>query len=202
MHLFQVTEGVRLGLPIVRDDFPHIPTPNGCSGRLLLDEPIVQFIQSRPPDRALRLKSASVDFGKDAILFKKPARRPERLALVHIETAAGDGGKVYLTANAYDEVFKNNKPPVERRYKTFPGLGTQPFCTDETLTEVNKGVEFLDVVALMYPGASFRIYRNGRLEGASPQMFVHWNGMELRATLPRRYDERAAAGFFESAGAG
>lgn len=200
MNLFQVTEGVRPGLPIVRDEFPHIPTPIGCSTRLLLDEPLVEVIQSRPRDRTLRLNRASVDFGRDSMLFKKPGRRPERLALVRVETAAGVDGKVFLTANSYDVAMKKNE--VKRDYRRFPDAGITAFCTDEYLAAVHQGVEFLDVVALMYPGASFRLFRNGRLEGASPQMFVHWNGTELRATLPRRYDERAAAGFFESAVAG
>lgn len=200
MHCFQIIERVMVGLPILwKDDaVPYISQPKGCIGELRLDDALATGISKHSPDDLpMRLARASIDVGSDFLMFRKPIRRHERLAMVHITTCGGEGGKVYLTANSYDVEMRRDK--VERVYRRFPDAGVNPLCKPETLEEIAGGVEELDVLAMLHPGASFRIYRDGKLEGASPQMFVHWNGSELRSTLPRRYEERAAGGFFGSA---
>jgi len=211
MRCFQITETVRLGMEVVRSAYPIIPTPPTCP-RLILADEIARHILELP-DGDLRYGSTrdangrpfspemEVDIGKDHIMLGRPTKRTDRKALVLLGTAGGDGGKVFLSANTYDsEVAGGKKPRVKRCYRAFPDAGVIPLCSDAEVARVNKGVMFLELLVLMYEGASFRIFRNGKLEGASPQMFVHWNGETLRTTIPRRYEDRAGA-FFETVGA-
>lgn len=212
MRCFQITESVQLGMEVVRSAYPIIPTPPTCP-RLILAEEIAQLILELPdgnlrygahldPNGRRFSPEMEVDIGKDHIMLGRPARRTsDRKALVLLGTAGGEGGKVFLSANTYDsEVAGGKKPRVKRCYRAFPDAGVIPLCNDEEVARANRGVMFLNLLVLMYEGASFRIFRNGKLEGASPQMFVHWNGETLRTTIPRRYEDRTGA-FFETAGA-
>jgi len=91
---------------------------------------------------------------------------------------------------------------VGRRYFPFPSAGVHPFCSKEHIAQLGLGLEFLDVLLLMQPGAGFRIHRTGDLKDqhgvrASPQIAVRWIGHDLsrgRTTIPglvlRRYDDR------------
>lgn len=206
MHCFTVTEKVTNGLLVYRAAViggvytattPFVETPPGCLGRVLLEEQLYTFIKELGPG-IVRLKRASLEAGKDYVLLRRCDRRKnETQCLVEVCLSSGQGGKIFLTANAYDEELVRGR--VERKYRPFPGPGVQVLCTDERLAQVNAGDTFADLLLVMNRGASFRVIRTGQMEdGASPQMFVHWNGRELRATVPRRYDEARAAGFFES----
>jgi hypothetical protein len=198
MYCFQVTERVNVGLPILWDDEgPSLEQPEGWPGQLKLDAPLAEGIVWASEFGVTRLWQTSLDVGVNYLLFKKPSKTNERIALVHIATAAGVGGKVYLTANAYEEVMQHK---VTREYRPFPGAGVTPLCKPEVVAAANAGVDALNMLVMMHPGASFRIRRNGKLEGASPQLFVQWNGSALEHTLPRRYryEERATTGFLSA----
>lgn len=119
---------------------------------------------------------------------KKPAAKPKEQALVFIETHAGVGGRVFLTSLSYDEVMTRGR--VRWQHRPFPPAGIQACATDAELERIRKGVPALNLVVVMNPGAGFRISRDGRLEGASPQLFVHWNGERLWVRTPGRYGER------------
>jgi hypothetical protein len=202
MRCYQVLEEVKAGIPVVLGAgqeghvCPYLPTPAGCSMRLLLDPQITSFIGSIP-EQQVRLSDVHVEFGDGYILFKgrKMYRSMrDRQCLVHVVTAGGEGGKVRLTSNSYATRLKGSKvPEVQRVYDPFPDEGVLAFCTPEELERINAGVDYLDVLLVMHKGASFRIQRNGGLEGASPQLFVHWNGEDLSMNVPRRYvDDRVA----------
>jgi hypothetical protein len=209
MHCFTVGDRAIPGFWVVRDSYPHIVPPSGCPP-LLLEEPLAKFIKSLPSDgdirygleenSPVRTASMQVDITPEHILLRRSTNRSDRQALVHVVTAAGVGGKVCLTANSYDVVQAKNKQ-VSRVFRPFPDAGVLPVCTTGFVDAAKAGVEFLDIMVQLYPGASFRVCRNGRLEGASPEMYVHWNGHTLNVVLPRkwRYEEARAAGFFDAA---
>lgn len=176
MHCYELTDSVRAGLSVSRSGVPHIPTPHGCLGTVTLDEPMVEAIDFMPEEAEVRLKRVTLNLRRGEVLLKK-AVQDDRLALLRICPAAGDGGRVRLTANAYDT--KLERGSVGRVYRPFPDAGIQPLCTDDVLAQANEGVELLDILVMMYPGASFRVIRNGRLRDqtgaeASPEMFVKW----------------------------
>jgi hypothetical protein len=199
MRCYRVTERVKKGLLVHTEHeqgqvHPFIPTPDGCPMRLFLDTQLTAAIQSCDPVE-LRLVSARVEFADGYILFRSAPRSHDRQAFVRVETAGGVDGQVKLTANSYTTALKKSGhfPEVARRYAEFPDAGVVPFCTPEELDRVAKGVDFLDVLLVMHKGASFRIERTGELDGASPELFVHWNGYDLKIDVPRRYREAAVA---------
>jgi hypothetical protein len=210
MQCFQVTEQVSLGLPLVWGGWPRITTPPNCP-QLLFEESSAKLVLElceRLPLKQVRYGVGVTREGRryaadmhvertDAhVMFRRVMPKSDKLALVRVETAAGAGGKVFLTANAYDSVMNGGKPPVKRHFHAFPDAGTVPFCNnEEEVARMNAGVEFLDVLIMMYERASFRIFRTGHLEGASPKLSVHWNGRELWMTQPpgHRTRQRAAA---------
>jgi hypothetical protein len=164
---------------------------------VLLEEQLYKAVEELPRG-PVRLKRATLEAGKEYLLLRRCApTKGEGQALVHVCVAAGEKGQVFVSANAYDEVLERGR--VGRAYKAFPGLGVQPLCTDTALEHARHGGEFLDLLVIMNQGSSFRVLRTGQLEGASPQLFVHWSGRELRCTVPGRYAEGRAAGFFEAA---
>jgi hypothetical protein len=189
MHCFSLTEKVKSGIVISREGGSHISDAEGSSLMMMLDKELTEFVDHLPPGIP-RLHRAAVEFQQGVMVLKKSRGRLPPQALVRLETAGGDGGRVYITANAYDEELVKGR--VVRKYRQFPPLGINSFTDQARLDKLFwEGAEILDLFLVMNPGASFRVFRDGRLEGASPQMCVHWNGYDLWATLPRRYDERA-----------
>lgn len=189
MRCFQVMEEVKQGIPVLIGSgeeghvAPYLPTPPGCTMRLLLDTQITDCVKdcfNTDPDYPHALKDVNVEFGDGFILFrgkKKHGRLHDRQCLVRVVTAGGVGGKVRLTSNSYVTQLRGRKvPEVQRAYNAFPDDGVLTFCTAEELERINEGVAYLDVVLVMHKGASFRIQRNGALEGASPWMSIQWTG--------------------------
>jgi hypothetical protein len=188
MYCYQITERVRHGLPVMREEgFPVIPTPTGCPFRLLLADSMATTIRELPEgELRIGVKDGQVvpmdvEFSDKHILFKRRMYRSAKQALVRVETYAGMDGKVMLTASSFDNRMAGNQQNarVRRVYKPFPDDGVVPLCTPNVVEEACKGVPFLDMFVMLYPGASFRIVRNGKLEGASPWMQVNWNGYDL-----------------------
>jgi hypothetical protein len=174
------------------DGYVRIPTPPG-SMKVELHHDLQELLEDAPAD--FRIYWAGVELNRDGLLLKPMQRRramQDKQALVHVVTFAGIGGKVTLTGNTYDEVFKNGV--VIPQHRPFPPVGVNHLCSEEQLEQICAlGMEALDCFLIMNPGSSFRIHRTGNLEGASPQIFVHWKGGQLYTQLPRRYSERPEA---------
>jgi hypothetical protein len=200
MHLYEIAERVKYGIPIVRDGEPRLQRPVGCPQDIRLHPKLIAVIEDTDPAVELRLERASPDFAPhNLLLLKSPAHgHRDRQVLVHVITAGGVGGKAYLTANVLEEQM--DRGWVRRRPRSFPPIGVQPFCTDEELARIREGVDILDVMLLMNPGANFCIRRTGNLEGAQPVLPVRWNGAWLsidgqnEEIERRRQPARAAVG--------
>jgi hypothetical protein len=185
MHCFRVGESTKRGLLVQtgRDAegwlYPYIPTPAGCSMKLMLDEELTRIINDAPAT-LLRLSEAELKFGDGVLLFKSAPKRHDKQALLRVETAAGTGGVARLTSGSYTSTLVGGEAPrVYPRYHPFPDAGVLSFCTKEELQRVNRGVDFLDVIMLMHQGARCRIQRTGQLDGASPWMDLRWTGDRL-----------------------
>jgi hypothetical protein len=198
MQCFSLTERVRPGIIVNREEYPHIVAPEGCAVMVMLGQELTEFYEQLPPG-ILRLKRAEVGF-EQGVMVLKPARgAPSQQALVRVETMGGVEGKVTLTAEAYEEDLRQGR--VKKLRHRFPPAGVLALCTDEQTKQHNTGCEVIDLFIVMNPGASFRIERTGQLtdqngESASPEMFIRWTGRALHAEVPRRfrpYDDRATA---------
>jgi hypothetical protein len=170
----------------------------------LLKDTFTRLMQGAEPDteasygvgRDGNTRPMYIDIDAQHLLLGPPMPRSDRMALVRLATSAGIGGRVVVTSSNWDGVMKGKR--VHREHHRLPDVGIVPICTPEVLEEMSKGVSDLDLLVQMYEGSGLRIYRNGNLEGASPQCFLHWDGHSMRMTVPKRYEERAAAGFFEA----
>ncbi len=106
-----------------------------------------------------------------------PARYKEKnLALVYVHTAAGHNGKLWFSANVWDERLHDGR--VVREYRPFPAvgvdvlaIGTGPTGEPEALLQ-------------MHQGASFRIQRDGDLQGLPPTLVVSWTGSVMKCFEP------------------
>jgi hypothetical protein len=178
MRLFQVTEYVKYGLRVARSEEPRVLLPIGCTVDIRLHPRVLAVIErvNPPPEVQLVAKHMSFQLASNALMILRPPLPDEDdddQALVHVATAGGVGGKAYLTANVLKET--DNGDCISKRPSDFPSLGVQPLCTDEELARVRGGVDILDVVLLMRPGANFCVRRTGGLEGAPPVLSVRWN---------------------------
>jgi len=193
MFLFSVTETVRPGIPIDRDETPSINVPAGCSAIVMLGRAIADTVERLPPGVPW-LKRAHVSLKEGVLVLNPEKHSTSAQALVHVGTAAGVRGKVFLRSSVRDEELV--KGWVRPKHQVFPPVGVQPLCEQGVLEAVNTGVDMLDMLLIMNPGARFRIERTGRLEGASPLIFVRWSGREngLVAEYPRGfgYEDRPA----------
>ena len=96
-----------------------------------------------------------------------PERHPrDRQALVVVATSAGVGGELWLTSNCQEEYMEKGR--VIRRSK--------PLEQAVGVTLLGSSAETNHKVLLLAPGASFKICRNGQLEGAPPELTVLWTG--------------------------
>lgn len=190
MRLYEVTEYVKYGMRYTRDGEPRIPLPDGCSMDIRLHPRVIKVIEKEvdPPDLPLALKHVSFQLaGNNLMLLNAPVQDEDddSKALVRVATAGGVGGKVYLTANVLKETEDMGR--VSKRPSEFPPLGVTPLCTEEELTRVRGGVDFLDVIILMEKiGANFCVRRTGGLEGAPPVLSVRWNGSRLSIDDPEK----------------
>lgn len=198
---------------------PVVLTPEGCGLPIILGEAFTQQISKAaqvaatervrftnfrlgynpskryPMSEYERRIGVALEMEMNTLVLKPAPRyrkRRQEQALVRIETAGGDGGRVQLTSCVHDEEMKGAR--VVENYNQFPSMGIQPICTDETLQKVNGGVEVLDLFILMNPGSRFRIQRSGALGGAKRFINVSWTGDELRPMAPR-YEDRVVGNF-------
>jgi hypothetical protein len=211
MELFEITEGIRSGIRIVRDGEPHLHRPSGCPLDIRLHPQLIGVIEEVDKEGpGLRLARATLDFAPNNLLLLKkamPQGAVQQQVLVYIGTAGGVGGKAYLTANVFEEQIDQGR--VRKRPSSFPSLGVQALCTDEELARVRAGVDILDVIVILNPGANCCIRRSGALEGAHRLLTVRWNGAWLSIDQdlnsdgsPRAWGARVdrASGFRELTG--
>jgi hypothetical protein len=185
MHCFEVTERVTPGLTILRDRAdPYIFCPESCRG-IGLHQLLADFIRDELPPGAVRIHRTTLDVSGGVIWLKKPSQRGEQQALVHLTQPAAPGGTIRLTASDFE--WKDSG----RAYEPFPPHGVQPLCEEAHLEELGRGVEELDVFLVLSPGASFRIFRSGELEGLSSELFVRWTRGELTVSSPSRPANKA-----------
>lgn len=200
MLCFQVTETVTRGILICRRPMPHIPQRE-LPIAPLLDSACVEAIR-QGADGQFYLERASPEQGKEGLLLRN-RRDDARKALVRIETMAGVGGKVRLTANVYREMEKRRGPKeIIRLYEPTAPLGvhfyTEGVNEEEYRMGLFEGVDALDVLVSMCPGASLHIGRTGDLrDNNSPwhglqHMFLQWGGGELRL-LPNKTRPQSAS---------
>lgn len=110
----------------------------------------------------------------------KEQHQRDRRAIVAVETCPGVGGAVKLYANTSREWEDEKKQRVMKEPNPFPPPGIT------VLAERDSSLGNKEYLLLMVPGASFRIVRSGRLNGAPPELVVVWNGRwrEPQAYMP------------------
>lgn len=186
MFLFELTERVHKGW-----DPYTLPTP------VWVEKPIADAAKSWadriPQGRRLRLVRATAELqgrGPDQrVIFSPPLLPPPvtgELALVHVRTIAGEGGRIGITS-------------TERRMGgMYAPLSDSPCAVLWGSEFGRKGADWphigqdLDVIVVMPPRGTFRIVRDGHLQRLSPEMFVRWDGqggLELGIPDPRLRDE-------------
>lgn len=209
MYLYEIGETVEKGLLLQREPYPHIESPPHSDTRFILAKNISEGAERIPKvlPGLLRLDYADLETSRDAILLKRDGiggrSRKKFPALIRVGIAGGCGGVARLLANCFtDVVVQKNFDEVGRKYESFPSAGVHPFCTQEHVDRLKLGVEFLDVLLLLQPGAGFRIHRTGDLKDqhgvkAGSQIAVRWVGHDLwrgRTTIPgllvKHYDDR------------
>lgn len=188
MHLFEIGEEVEAGLRVTRDPYPHFDTPTECDRRLLLWKGLSDMLAKSKDQRPQRMKFAELEFAKDFLVFHRDRRKGmtggrKAPCLVRVRVAGGIGGVARLLANCFTEAI-GKEEEVGRSYFSFPSAGVNPFCSEGYLVQLRTGLEFLDVMMLLQPGAGFRIHRTGDLRDqhgvkADPQMSVRWTGWKL-----------------------
>jgi hypothetical protein len=162
-----VSHGIRNSLSIILDDCEQrrrdpeeLERLSPEERRVLLD---VLCTRSYPVEHAF--------IGDDCRL--RLGARADRVALVLVDIAPGEGGEVKLTARSYSEEQRHPRSHVERVYAPFPSIGIR--------SVVNDGPTHL---LAMSPQSGFRVERNGQLEGAPAVMQVTWSGHQLRVDYP------------------
>ena len=194
MFCYRVTEGVSLGFEVpISVLVSGIFIGAALSIPLLLEEalprPSADELEALDAlgVRHVRLTKADVTWDDEKVVLGRPPKRVDRQALVWFQTHAGHRGKVFLTSRVRDETLKRGR--VEPEFRPFPPVGVTLVASQHTPEELYAGVEGLNVLAMMQPGASVRIFRTGQLEGAAPWMAVHWHGDRLKTTVPPRFQD-------------
>jgi hypothetical protein len=192
MKCYTVTEDKQTTRLVIEDEGVMSPEPRvtigapGASTVLTLEPELERLFTAACEKLELkRLELARCDLiGRPVPRLARESGRDSR-ALVHVATIAGPGGRLWFEANSYKE-FINKRGRVDREYDTFPPPGVEVVVTGMGPSGEPQGL------FIMSPGSSFRICRNGALEGASPVLIVAWPGSSLRVFPPKKYEEKAA----------
>lgn len=156
MKLFTVREGAEAGISIEgRDKILSLPLGHG----------MLKLLTSSGVVKTLRTADIAVSSGGPKIV--REARAYDKKALVLVETCKGVGGRRWLTANVVEESMAENQMRVVRYAKPFEeSVGCEVVCRGDD-----------GILVQMLPGSSFRICRDGKLEGAPPELVVLWRGV-------------------------
>lgn len=165
MKTFTVTEQAAKGI--------ILPFTPGQDNRLLglpLGEGLKKLLQPLKETTPVSLDWLDVQKGEDGLLVLPEKDGRDQRALVHVTTAAGVGGVVTLHCNQMEEKVD---PRTRRVVRSLQSIDAAVGVT--VLAEIPgpTGTEYL---VSMLAGASFRIARTGRLEGAPSELTVLWGG--------------------------
>lgn len=146
--------------------------PKDVDGLLEIGEGLGKALASRPD--ALLLTGHLIT-GRE---YTKPKvvneRHPnDRVALILVATEPGIGGALWLTSNCMAESVEYGR--VVRKARPL---------SEAAGVQILGGQENVVLLGVM-PGGSFRICRDGKLNGAAPELTVLWSG---------RYNPNAADG--------
>jgi hypothetical protein len=193
MKTFTIRETAKPGLRFcsgVEDPRPQLLLGFGdgavridtCSYHRFLFRRAVQFeeLQRVEGSNIIEAHVDNLDVGRinDEVRLTRGSRQA-RLCLVHVETAAGVGGKLWYEAGSYTEHVAHSSY-VERKYNAFPPPGVEIVATGH---DANGETHHL---VMMFPGAHFRIRRSGELPPDLPTtLTVTWTGNQLRCEIPR-----------------
>jgi hypothetical protein len=148
MKFFTVTEKANIGI-----------SPSDL--RVALDTPLQKLAERE--DALLLTGDLFQQRGDLRVINEK--HPGDKVALVFVATAPGEGGEIFLTANAQEE-FLLSQYRVGRRVMSLEhALGVFVIQSDEFGTLLK-----------LLPGSSFRIQRSGELEGAPEELIVIWTG--------------------------
>lgn len=209
MELFQLREpsdGKELpGLSVLMEPEPHVSfgaLPSGDIYSLPLGRSLSEMAklsQELSPDfllRAADITPRKTD-GRPVLIREKGCDNPHnrrRSALIHLDTAVGEGGDLILTGPRGAPELRDGDPPeVIRPWLPFNQAAGVGVLNNELLViddsgvvrwQDGEGVPFL--VISLCRGASFRVVRTGDLHGAPGEFTVYWDGTELRTTIMGR----------------
>jgi len=201
MHLFTVTEKVVPGFHLRqgREVDPDTNTPSGPKlahiSQPLYSAVIITLEYEMAvclgtmglwdnPEREPVLLTADVQFenarGLTSIDLGVGESRNKQ-ALVRVETAAGEGGRVALLPPPRVD-FSNGE--IRRKYELdFPN-GVQFLGSAEDAAAVHRGLHpEMDTLVLLNNRGHFRIERTGDLDGAPAVFVVTWDGKERQLTM-------------------
>jgi hypothetical protein len=184
MKCFELTENVTTGLSVMVDPCDDVVFRLGAQQPT--DIPIgrgfVELLREAGVKGEVRLKWADVLEVESTLKIARERDRGDQRALLAVRTAPPQHGKMYCLANSYDEVEQNGR--VSREFRPFPSLGVTVIAEGKCI----QGDDCWDEkLLLLSPGASFRVVRKGRLEGAAPEIVVAWNGRDMHAHVPKKF---------------
>jgi hypothetical protein len=187
MKCFELkNDTLREGL-LIEDDagLPRINLSSDKKNYLEFDNRLKEVYQRAPKIAPIRMHYLSMS--KDKKRVSTP-RRNDRLALLVLFVAAGQGGDVTLSACSYQDTILPGEERVHKAYAPFPPTGVN------LVTEVPPfvwagGAATIELSVVMMPGASFRISRTGKLHVARPHTYLYWNGHQMVDT-PKKVDSR------------
>jgi hypothetical protein len=186
MRCFEVDDRVKPGVRIVRCPEPRVPLRG--RERLHLDPKLKDFIRKIPRkyEGDLVLEAAVLSYRDGSpLLSPEPPDWSDEQALVHVTTQTLNGTVAVTSTRSLERSRRGRK---RREWLPFPGEGVTPVL-GRWPVNLGDGALSLELVLVMEPSASFRIIRTGELEGASPEIVVHWSGGELSISVPSEFRE-------------
>lgn len=116
----------------------------------------------------------SINLGVDESPYTDETHTEDRgeQALVRVETAAGEGGRVALLPRPRTDYTKGD---INRKYEEFPSNGVQFLGNAEDAAAAHRGLHpEMDTLVLLDSGGQFYIERTGDLDGAPAVFVVTW----------------------------
>jgi len=114
----------------------------------------------------------SVDLGVGEYPYNDCAEHHAEQALVRVQTAAGEGGRVAILPRPRIDFSQGD---INRKYEEFPPDGVQFLGSAEDAAAAHRGLHpEMDTLLLLDPGGQFYIERTGDLDGAPAVFVVAW----------------------------
>ena len=188
MKCFELKNDIlREGL-LIDDDagLPRISLSSDKKSYLELDGRLKGIYERAPKIAPIRMHYMSLS--KDRKVVGMP-RKNDRLALLLLFVAAGQGGDVTLSACSYQETVYEGEERVKKLYAPFPPVGIEVLGEVPEAAPWYGGATILELAIVMMPGASFKVSRTGKVHAARPHTYLYWNGFQLVDT-PKKVDTK------------